>query len=367
MNVAILGAGQTGRGLLARLAKTSGAVIALIDRDGALIEALNENRSYWVRFFGGRREPLLVDGFEALKASDPQAMLSVAEADVILTAVRPDNLLALVPLLEAARRARVNMGKGALQPLVACENGISPSAALEARLGEQYRFSNGCVLCTCVADGLDVKSQDVDELPYDILPLDGPLNLGGFVPEADYATLIRRKIYTYNCLSACIAYLGALKGYEDYAQAALDLEIDRALLALTDILNRAISAEYGVAPETQREFALRALEKFQNPDIADSVERNARDALRKLGPDERLVAPMRLATRHGLDTDIFREVIAAAILYGIERERSIDEGDLEHTLREIFGVADREAAGDIVRRVENLRTCRNLSANQGKG
>jgi mannitol-1-phosphate 5-dehydrogenase len=350
MKVVILGAGQTGRGLLARLAQLSGAEITLIDRDGALIDALNRRGRYRVVFFGGRRAPRSMEGFRALRADDSRAATRIAEADVLLTAVRPDNLESLVPLLGAARRVR---GAGALQPLVACENGIAPAAVLEARLAGAYRFSNGCVLCTCVADGLDVRSQPVDELPYDILPLDRPLPLAGFVPEADYALIIRRKIYTYNCLSACIAYLGALKGCEVYARAAVDPDIDGKARALLRVLDRAICLEYGVSPEAQREFSQRALEKFQNPEIEDSIARNARDAVRKLGPEERLVAPMRLAARHGLDTGIFREMIAAAIAYDMAHEHGLDGGDLEGSIRKVCGIGDEETVRDIAQRVKN--------------
>ena len=61
MKIAIVGAGQTGRGFLARLLYGQ-AGIAFFDRDVALIARLNARGSYAIRFFDGSPE-VRISGF----------------------------------------------------------------------------------------------------------------------------------------------------------------------------------------------------------------------------------------------------------------------------------------------------------------
>lgn len=72
-----------------------------------------------------------------------------------------------------------------------------------------------------------------------------------------------RKIYTYNASSAIIAYLGAEKGIQSYAQAACDSDIARELDLFYAQINRALCLEYSIAPAEQQQFSLNARKKFR--------------------------------------------------------------------------------------------------------
>ena len=141
-----------------------------------------------------------------------------------------------------------------------------------------------------------------------------------FEPSEDFDTLIRRKLYTYNSLSACIAYLGARKGYENYGSAANDTEIARMTDLLEERLNQAICAEYRIPREEQLRFSEMAKRKFRNPEIRDTVTRNARNAKRKLGAGDRIAGPLKLLESHEIPTAELEIVAAAALWYGIEKE-----------------------------------------------
>ena len=112
-----------------------------------------------------------------------------------------------------------------------------------------------------------------------------------------------------------IAYLGALKGYENYADAANDPEIVEKLDRNYAATNRVLCREYGYDAADQREFALLSRTKFMNRTIADTVARNARDPKRKLAAGERIIGPLLLMRRHGEDASVLEETAAAAILY----------------------------------------------------
>src|ERR1700722_17990302 len=142
-----------------------------------------------------------------------------------------------------AERRRLGLPK--LQMLV-CENGVSPAAALRdafADRTDEIDIAEGAIFCSSIelpGTRLDVQSEAYESLPYDA-------RLSGLQAKAfpalravaDFPILLRRKIYTYNCFSACIAYLGAYKGYKWYADAAADSGINFILAQIAEPLNRA--------------------------------------------------------------------------------------------------------------------------------
>ena len=94
-NVAIVGAGKTGRGFLARLLREEPAAcgeIIFIDKDKALVDRLNAEGHFDVRFFGDVRPPLTVSGFRAFTWETQGLPEALAECDTVLVAVGGQNL-----------------------------------------------------------------------------------------------------------------------------------------------------------------------------------------------------------------------------------------------------------------------------------
>ena len=101
--------------------------------------------------------------------------------------------------------------------IIVAENGIAPSTPLVSlRENPLVHLSEGIIFCTTIGteNSLDIASENLDHFPYDSIALQGSLPFYGMVKEEHFADLLERKIYTYNCISACIAYLGYEKGYE---------------------------------------------------------------------------------------------------------------------------------------------------------
>lgn len=321
--VAIIGAGATGRGFLARLLQADGAELVFLDRDSGLIAQLNEAERFTV-YVGSGEVPCTVEGYEAFAMDDLLALERAAEADYLFVSVGEQNLksLALFFTQLAALTRPEDMR------VVVCENGISPKNVLRAALEETpaagCRVTQGVVFCTTIpkqGSALDILSEDFSELPYDMEEALFKLPFAHFTPVADFALLLTRKIYTYNCLSACIAYVGYVKGYIDYSQAANDPEIKVLCRSLAGQINRVLCAAYGVSLDEQRRFADNALKKFSDTAISDTIEKNARAVIRKICPNERLVGPLRMFLEAGEDVTILCMVIAAALVYLVREER----------------------------------------------
>ncbi|HBM75698.1 MAG TPA: mannitol-1-phosphate 5-dehydrogenase [Clostridiaceae bacterium] len=315
--IVIIGAGQTGRGFIARLMKQSGQMFAFIDCNRELVDLLNRKKRYEISFYSAQK-PVQIDGFAAFCTDDKQAVKVLSEADIVFTAVGEQNLDKLIPLIDKSLKERKNPNK---MIIVTCENGTSPKSKL-SMFENQVNLSESIIFCTTLAkakNSLDILSQYIDYLPYDLEPLSTKLDFYGMVPVDDFSGLIHRKIYTYNCLSAAIAYPGYYKGYKNYADAANDKDILKITDSIAENLNLCISREFNVSSSEQEQFTLMALNKFRNTKIIDTIERNARDIKRKLGKNERMIMPVILMKKYNCSIKLMELVIACAIYYGCSK------------------------------------------------
>ncbi|MCD9021352.1 hypothetical protein [Cohnella silvisoli] len=353
LNVVVIGAGRTGRGFAARLLSGSAVDLFFIDANELLVRYLREDLKYGVHFFGGERSPVWIELKDAAVAGSDGAADLIAKADLMITAVGEQNLGRV-----ATDIARI-LHMPRMKPLhvLTCENGVRPGETLEIACREAgipqdaVRVAEAAVFCSTVdlpGTRLDILSESFDKLPVDSLRLPSSLLLSGMVAEPRMRELLTRKIYTYNCISACIAYLGVWKDYSSYSEAANDPDITVVLDRTLGPLNSALSLKLDIPLPEQMLFAEQALSKFRNPDIRDDIDRNARDVIRKLGPDERLMAPLRLVREAGGETAPLCLVSAAALWYGETREaelrRRLREAGPAACLREIGGMESGDPA-----------------------
>ena len=82
----------------------------------------------------------------------------------------------------------------------------------------------------------------------------------------------------------------------------------------------AYGKEFEISYEEQSVFAQNAITKFSNLLIEDSIQRNSRDALRKLASEERLFGTLKIMRKQGVDYSLVIETIALAIYYAIKVE-----------------------------------------------
>lgn len=329
-HVVIIGAGGSGRGFIARLLQEENVKLCFVDQNVELVEALNKRGQYGIQV-GAKASKTVIRNYEAFVPDDEKAVTRAAQADWIFTAVGEEHLKELMPFLE-----KVTVKKGEPVRIVACENGIAPKVvfrrALEGSKAQDSMITQGVIFCTSIPEregSLDIISEDYPELPYDIDEELFRLPFAHFPATPRLDRLLQRKIYTYNCLSACISYLGAYLKYDIYSDAANDGVIRQYCTLLLTGLNRTLCRCMDVEPKEQTEFSKRALKKFSNPNISDTIQKNARSAVRKLAPTERIMGPMRLMEQEGEDTFVLRLVAAAALLY-LERNEDLKYQNKEY-------------------------------------
>lgn len=330
-NAVIIGAGQTGRGYVARFLFEKGINIHFIDQNKDLIDLLSADKAYSIHFYSKDRKPLYINGFEASLAYSDEANKAIKEADFIFTAVAEQNLGDVAKQLKEGLK-----GKQGETVLLTCENGINPGRVLsnhlkELEVSEKYVVSMTAVFCSTVVlekTRLDILSMNEYYFPYDADAIK-ELEFEGAVPIHNFEKFLKRKIYTYNCLAGLISYCGYVKGYEVYGEAANDPDISLLMDRLLVDLNPALQAYFEITKEDQEEFAERAMKKMKDLDILDFTIKNGRAAKRKLGPTERIMSPLLILKDHNKDYRIMEFVAAAALIYWEERQGLLDEPMLE--------------------------------------
>lgn len=347
--VVLIGAGKTGRGFLARL--LNGNRIVFIDKDKELIDKLNQKKGIDIKFFGDKKPPVTVN-FEKAVTWENATKSDFDGAEVVLVAVGGTNLQAVGENL----KKYIN----STQKIIVCENASKPAQKLKDALGiDGIRVAESTVFCTTIErenGSVEINSEWYPYLQYDADAFgeDG-VDIDGLKPVKNFGGFLDRKLYTYNSASCIIAYLGALKGYTVYSDAANDNEILALLDKNYEIINECICLEYGYEKNDQKEFAMLSRDKFTDKTLVDTVSRNAREPQRKITRLERIVAPMLLQEKYGKDSSVLEKTLAAAFLYTpdeeVEWNKTLKEQGVENLLVTLCGLKKDSA---IYRRVLDM-------------
>lgn len=376
MKCVILGAGKIARGFIGHLLYISGIPFTFIEKADALVDLLNQQGEYTVNILGNSEKNCLVKGVRAIGFQDEEKVAeTISDADAVFTAVGGKNLGALVPYLAKGIEAKAK--KGGFLNIVTCENwklpadilrkGIEESISGEAKpyLKEQVGITEAVIMRSAIEadqellkkDPLIVNVQDFWELPVDASRVKGELPpVYGLKMIPEFTGFLERKFYTYNAANGTTSYLGALLGYEKIADAAHDERILKILDGVYQETAQALSKKHHFPLEEQLAFTLTSKRKLQDYTIVDFIERNARDPLRKLGKDDRLVGSARLVQEYGIRPDNLCIGIAAAIYYvspkdefAVELQRMRMEEGVDAVLEKVCQLDPKGELGMLIK------------------
>jgi len=341
--VVIIGAGKTGRGFIGRLAAEAGCEIRFVDANQELVDRLNNAGKFEVSFFGGVRENVTVSAYTACTWEEAE----LSGSELIFVSVGGQNLETVGEMLKAKLPEDVH------HTIITCENASSPADKLQKIIARSdVTVSEATVFCTTIDEGeVDIASENYPYLQCDRDRLNGYVPfIPAVKPVGEFGNFLTRKLYTYNAASCVIAYLGAVKGYTVYSDAANDPEILELLDRNYAESNRAMCMEFGYTPEDQAEFALLSRVKFTSTAIRDTVERNARDVARKMAPGERIIGTLHLVLKHGGNAAVLEQTAAAALLYKADPkwEQKKTEMGYEAILKDFCGIVDEAILARIM-------------------
>lgn len=323
----IFGAGKTGRGFAAHLAFLGEYDIILVDKNKQLVADLKKADQYDIQVLDNEEKNCTIKPVGIYDINDVSWHNEFLNTSLVFTSVFGNNLGELANDLAAALQKRYADNPEQVLTIIACENVTNAAGFLkkmviknlgeekEKWLSEVVGFSESIIFRTCLEAGADqspltIRAQNFFELPCDGDAIKGELHVYGLKPLKNFGNQLRRKIYTYNCINAVIAYLGAKKGYAQLPEAANDAEILATARKAASETCRAQVAEFGFDKKEQEEWMNAALAKFADKNVPDPTERNAAEPERKLGRDDRLIGPALLALKH----DIYPEGLLAGIM-----------------------------------------------------
>ncbi len=378
-NAVIFGAGKIARAFIAHLLTLSGYRITFVEKSPELLALLRERRRYKVHILGAPEKSIVIEGFEALSTDQADAVAEkLSQATVVFISIGGPNLPQIAPLLVAGVRRAMAEGRKVPLNIILCENYFQPGVWLRRMVTEQLAahesdwianyvgFVETMVLRSSIEptpemraeDPLSLKAQDMWEMPADKEAFVGPVpEIVGLVPKEKFQASLTRKLFTYNAINAVFAYLGYLKGYELLSDAANDLELIEVAQAAAREASESICKRFGFDPEDQREFAAAAIAKYQKREIVDPIERNARDPVRKLARNDRLVGPAALSLEEGGNPVALARAIAAGLRYdpagdpaAQKVQTMIRDSGIDAALRDVCGIDPSGKLAEMVRK-----------------
>jgi len=329
MTAVHFGAGNIGRGFIGLALHSAGHRVIFVDVDDSLISSLVAADSYRVVETGSNGIVHTVDNFTGVNsATNPETVIkSIAEADIVTTAVGPRVLEFVAPLIAKGLAARTSSTPLAV---MACENAIGATdtlksfVAVSASVAEMSRaqFANTAVdRIVPVQDseeGLDVTVEAFSEWVIDRTPFNG---VEPVIPDAHFVDnlepYIERKLLTVNTGHASIAYLGLCAGARHIAEALAMPSVAVVVDEVLDETTRMLVARHGLDEADQRAYVAQTLARFRNPDLDDELVRVGRQPLRKLSRHERLIEPAAVLSEIGVTPRALLQVVEAAMRFDV--------------------------------------------------
>ncbi|TKV29554.1 mannitol-1-phosphate 5-dehydrogenase [Arthrobacter sp. NamB2] len=331
MKAVHFGAGNIGRGFVGLLLHKAGYEVVFADVADALIDQLATTPSYDVHEVGDAPAVKTVNNFRALnsRSQEDDVVAEIATSDIVTTAVGPNVLRFLAPVIARAIARRSDE----LAPLqvMACENAINATDILHREVEQVYDgpsldLASRAVFANTAVDrivpnqdpgqGLDVTVETFFEWVIDRTPFKGSApEIPGATYVDDLAPYIERKLFTVNTGHASAAYFGYAAGVEKIADAMADDAIAGKVRAVLDETKKLLVSKHGFDPSEQEAYVQKILRRFTNQHLPDTVVRVGRAPLRKLSRKERFVGPAAELAEAGIHPAALLEAMRAALSF----------------------------------------------------
>ncbi len=326
----IVGTGRIGCGYLAPLFFAAGWDVVLGARTESSAQRIGAAGCFRVVEVGaedGQRDEREVRALAAVAVDRPELGDSVATADLVCVSVGVGNVATLGPSLARAlarRTAPIDVWVVENANAAPRLEAAVAKAAAEAGLTLPDVGFAGAVASVAVARGgwgpgavPEFVGDSTRALAVDATRLRTALpSLPGVEHTCAYPMRLLEKLFVFNAGHAIVGYLGWLRRHATVDRAVADPFLRPIVVGCMLESRRAIvSAHPDVDGDVDGPVG-EALRRFANPALADPVTRVARDPIRKLRPDDRLLGPVDLIRKvTGTVPAYFALSVAGALLY----------------------------------------------------
>ena len=366
----LCGAGKIGRSFIGQLFSLGGYTVTFVDISREIVDQLNRRGAYDVviRSDSGNRI-LTVKRVRGLHFSETEKIYQeIGNTDLFATAVGPGNLPGVMDMIGTGLEKRFGNERASSVDIIIAENLRNAADYFTEHLkkhlpGDTIRNRIGLIETSIgkmvpIMTDEEIK-QDILRVyaePYNTLILDGlafknPLpEVKGLAPKNNMKAWVDRKLFIHNLGHATAAYLGyrkhpdAVYMHEVLSDPGVLEQTRMTMFQSAEILREMYPEVFSESDLTNHIDDL--LARFRNKALGDTVFRVGCDLFRKLGPEDRLVAPLKAAMELNKSHDRILDAIRAAISFRGKDENGhyfpadeqffrLSEKGLEHVLREV--------------------------------
>jgi len=358
--IVIFGAGKIGRSFIGQLFSRSGYEVIFVDIDHWLISELNRRQEYRVIIKSEEGDRILnIKNVRGIVLEDSENIIrELAGTSLAALSVGQQGLAKAIPVIASALIERRHLHDGQPIDYIIAENMRDADRFLKKEL---YRYlpvdfpldeMTGLVE-TSIGKMVPIMTQkDNQEDPLQVFA--EPYNtlivarkaFKNPVPQVkdleakdNIKAWVDRKLFIHNLGHATAAYLG----YSRYPEYKYIYEVlndpgileatRRTMLQSADILMALYPGEFTGSQLTGHIDDL--LYRFRNRALGDTVFRVGCDLYRKLGPSDRLVAPIKAAIQLHMPFDLILTSLDAALSFRARDEKGKSLPEDEQFLNEL--------------------------------
>lgn len=375
MKAVHFGAGNIGRGFIGEILAKNGYEITFVDINETIIEALKQRQSYTIELADESKEQMTIQKVTGLNnATQPEdVVLAIAQADLVTTAIGPNILPRIAPLIAQGIQQRQKQNNQQPLDVIACENMIGGStflgeevkkhttdlAFLQQKIGFPDAAVDRIVPEQHHADPLFVQVEPFSEWVVQAAGCKSAIRLNGVNYVENLEPYIERKLFSVNTGHATVAYTGALQGYDTIDEAMQDYLVVAQLRSVLQETGRLLVEKWGFDETEHQAYIQKIIQRFQNKYISDAIRRVARTPLRKLGAQERFIRPILELEKFKIMPFHLIETIGMIFNYydpTDEQSRQLYEmlsqKGTEKTIAEVTGISDKQLLQQIKQTVE---------------
>ena len=377
-NAVQFGAGNIGRGFMGQLFWEENYRTTFIEENKEIVKLINAKKKYPLKLLDAytRKEiDLIIDNINSLESSDIEGISnSISRADIIGTAVGIKAIKIIAPYIAAGIKERMKKNPRPVD-IYLCENTLEAHKILKnAVFGElepetkNWADKNVGFAGTVVArmvppasdrfgieDPLFVVADSYHELPFDGKNIKGDMpEIKGMEPANNFIAEFERKLFTHNLAHAALGYLGFLKNYTFVHEPYDDKFILKTLTGALDETSEALTKKYpiDIDIEGQKKIRKDVNIRFGNSMIMDTAIRVAKDPIRKLSPEDRLIGSAKLCMENGIFPKNIAYICGAAFNYDYPKDEiaqklqgMINNKGIEKVIEEISEVDSKSDFG----------------------
>ena len=290
MSILQFGAGNIGRGLIYPWIKKQTNDVVLIDNNKELVEKLKFNNKYTV--FNTNHKKEIITDINIIHTEDNCISELINNSNIIITSVGVNNLKRI------ANTIINNFTWGNDITFICFENSLDAVKVLKTSMLDQaednieliYNIQNKCTFINGVIDcivpntdlDLDILIESYSEWYID---LPNNINIDLFktnnIKTDNFEYYINRKLYLFNIAHWALAYYGLSKGLKYIHEAWNDEEIFEKVADIIYHSWQFLMKKYPNRSVDMTYYIKLIISRVSNKNINDTLERVARDPLRK--------------------------------------------------------------------------------------